>query len=386
MIAVSKIFDLLVLTIPYVAFLPIKLSVGGINIYLIDFVVVCIGVMMMLLKKKQNVCIEYRYVFVFMIILVIVSGSINSSILESVPYIIRLIEGIIIFEVSKYTGLSVIRLKKNIVYAGLGFSVYLSYNYIYASDDFASLYGGVNAMFLGACVLLLIFEKNIFQNKIQWLLSFLIYCCVIIYDARRTSIIAFLLVYLLGIFIYRGKVFLLTIFIALVFGFAVLFGLHEYLPDLIYERLVSVFSDEGFQGISSFQTRLLKWELAKNIIKDNLLWGVGRENVYLGLDSWVSLGNKRVDNDYLAILLDYGVFVFIGYIYFYLKGLFVSYKSMDYSLLLVLVYVSVFGLMWTHYYGFTVYFIFYVYVILLLVKVDDLRICKNSYKGKLNSA
>ena len=319
-------------------FKPVGLSVyAGINsIYLVwKLVSLCVGIFI-ILNESNGTFITYkkdtwfRGLFLFFIIYFLNCFSVSRDLVTIVSNILVIIELIIILSITKGKSKKNMADALNFIFSILLFLQIISVFYIkaghivfeYIENDYTYLFGTDNYSafatipMLGAILFFDYKRKNLFTKAKKVFLCFGL-CASYVYTGAVTAAIISV-VTVLAYIISKYNKFLLkfftikkvAVFCVLVLFLIMAFDIQNHMLWLL--RLVGKSAKA-----TTLNSRTIIWEKAFNIIKQNIIFGIGELSAEQ-VEGYALYGMGHAHNLILDLLLKSGIVGTISYLYFYL--------------------------------------------------------------------
>ena len=319
-------------------FKPVGLSVyAGINsIYLVwKLVSLCVGIFI-ILNESNGTFITYkkdtwfRGLFLFFIIYFLNCFSVSRDLVTIVSNILVIFELIIILSITKGKSKKNMADALNFIFSILLFLQIISVFYIkaghivfeYIENDYTYLFGTDNYSafatipMLGAILFFDYKRKNLFTKAKKVFLCFGL-CASYVYTGAVTAAIISV-VTVLAYIISKYNKFLLkfftikkvAVFCVLVLFLIMAFDIQNHMLWLL--RLVGKSAKA-----TTLNSRTIIWEKAFNIIKQNIIFGIGELSAEQ-VEGYALYGMGHAHNLILDLLLKSGIVGTISYLYFYL--------------------------------------------------------------------
>lgn len=319
-------------------FKPVGLSVyAGINsIYLVwKLVSLCVGIFI-ILNESNGTFITYkkdtwfRGLFLFFIIYFLNCFSVSRDLVTIVSNILVIFELIIILSITKGKSKKNMADALNFIFSILLFLQIISVFYIkaghivfeYIENDYTYLFGTDNYSafatipMLGAILFFDYKRKNLFTKAKKVFLCFGL-CASYVYTGAVTAAIMSV-VTVLAYIISKYNKFLLkfftikkvAVFCVLVLFLIMAFDIQNHMLWLL--RLVGKSAKA-----TTLNSRTIIWEKAFNIIKQNIIFGIGELSAER-VEGYALYGMGHAHNLILDLLLKSGIVGTISYLYFYL--------------------------------------------------------------------
>lgn len=319
-------------------FKPVGLSVyAGINsIYLVwKLVSLCVGIFI-ILNESNGTFITYkkdtwfRGLFLFFIIYFFNCFSVSRDLVTIVSNILVIFELIIILSITKGKSKKNMTDALNFIFSILLFLQIISVFYIkaghivfeYIESDYTYLFGTDNYSafatipMLGAILFFDYKRKNLFTKAKKVFLCFGL-CASYVYTGAVTAAIMSV-VTVLAYIISKYNKFLLkfftikkvAVFCVLVLFLIMAFDIQNHMLWLL--RLVGKSAKA-----TTLNSRTIIWEKAFNIIKQNIIFGIGELSAEQ-VEGYALYGMGHAHNLILDLLLKSGIVGTISYLYFYL--------------------------------------------------------------------
>lgn len=319
-------------------FKPVGLSVyAGINsIYLVwKLVSLCVGIFI-ILNESNGTFITYkkdtwfRGLFLFFIIYFLNCFSVSKDLVTIVSNILVIFELIIILSITKGKSKKNMADALNFIFSILLFLQIISVFYIkaghivfeYIENDYTYLFGTDNYSafatipMLGAILFFDYKRKNLFTKAKKVFLCFGL-CASYVYTGAVTAAIMSV-VTVLAYIISKYNKFLLkfftikkvAVFCVLVLFLIMAFDIQNHMLWLL--RLVGKSAKA-----TTLNSRTIIWEKAFNIIKQNIIFGIGELSAER-VEGYALYGVGHAHNLILDLLLKSGIVGTISYLYFYL--------------------------------------------------------------------
>lgn len=319
-------------------FKPVGLSVyAGINsIYLVwKLVSLCVGIFI-ILNESNGTFITYkkdtwfRGLFLFFIIYFLNCFSVSRDLVTIVSNILVIFELIIILSITKGKSKKNMADALNFIFSILLFLQIISVFYIkaghivfgYIENDYTYLFGTDNYSafatipMLGAILFFDYKRKNVFTKAKKVFLCFGL-CASYVYTGAVTAAIMSV-VTVLAYIISKYNKFLLkfftikkvAVFCVLVLFLIMAFDIQNHMLWLL--RLVGKSAKA-----TTLNSRTIIWEKAFNIIKQNIIFGIGELSAER-VEGYALYGMGHAHNLILDLLLKSGIVGTISYLYFYL--------------------------------------------------------------------
>lgn len=319
-------------------FKPVGLSVyAGINsIYLVwKLVSLCVGIFI-ILNESNGTFITYkkdtwfRGLFLFFIIYFLNCFSVSRDLVTIVSNILVIFELIIILSITKGKSKKNMADALNFIFSILLFLQIISVFYIkaghivfeYIENDYTYLFGTDNYSafatipMLGAILFFDYKRKNLFTKAKKVFLCFGL-CASYVYTGAVTAAIMSV-VTVLAYIISKYNKFLLkfftikkvAVFCVLVLFLIMAFDIQNHMLWLL--RLVGKSAKA-----TTLNSRTIIWEKAFNIIKQNIIFGIGELSAEQ-VEGYALYGMGHAHNLILDLLLKSGIVGTISYLYFYL--------------------------------------------------------------------
>lgn len=323
-------------------FKPVGLSVfAGINsIYLVwKLVSLCVGIFI-ILNESNGTFITYkkdtwfRGLFLFFIIYFLNCFSVSRNLVTIISNILVILELIIILSVTKSkSNRKNMEDALNLIFSSLLFLQIVSVFYIkaghvvfeYIEDDYTYLLGTDNYSafatipMLGAILFFEYKRKNSF-SKAKKVFLCLGLCASYVYTGAVTAAIMSVLT-VLSYIITKNNKFLLkfftikkvAVFCVLVLFLIMAFDIQNHMLWLL--KLVGKSAKA-----TTLNSRTIIWEKAFNIIKQNIIFGIGELSADQ-VEGYALYGVEHAHNLMLDLLLKSGIVGTISYLFFYLRFL-----------------------------------------------------------------
>lgn len=319
-------------------FKPVGLSVyAGINsIYLVwKLVSLCVGIFI-ILNESNGTFITYkkdtwfRGLFLFFIIYFLNCFSVSRDLVTIVSNILVIFELIIILSITKGKSKKNMADALNFIFSILLFLQIISVFYIkaghivfeYIENDYTYLFGTDNYSafatipMLGAILFFDYKRKNLFTKAKKVFLCFGLCASYVYTGAVTTAIMS--VVTVLAYIISKYNKFLLkfftikkvAVFCVLVLFLIMAFDIQNHILWLL--RLVGKSAKA-----TTLNSRTIIWEKAFNIIKQNIIFGIGELSAEQ-VEGYALYGMGHAHNLILDLLLKSGIVGTISYLYFYL--------------------------------------------------------------------
>lgn len=322
-------------------FKPVGLSVyAGINsIYLAwKLVSLCVGIFI-ILKESNGTFITYkkdtwfRGLFLFFIVYFVNCFSISRDLVTIISNILVILELIIILSITKGKSKKNMADALNFIFSILLFLQIISVFYIkaghivfeYIENDYTYLFGTDNYSafatipMLGAILFFDYKRKNLFTKAKKVFLCFGL-CASYVYTGAVTAAIMSV-VTVLAYIISKYNKFLLkfftikkvAVFCVLVLFLIMAFDIQNHMLWLL--RLVGKSAKA-----TTLNSRTIIWEKAFNIIKQNIIFGIGELSAEQ-VEGYALYGMGHAHNLILDLLLKSGIVGTISYLFFYFEFL-----------------------------------------------------------------
>jgi O-antigen ligase len=176
---------------------------------------------------------------------------------------------------------------------------------------------GVQPNYIGLVCLTIALTSILFDNR---LLKFLIYVFSLYFSYYISSRTTMMCLIFLGILIVmvkiKNKPKTLVFFLS-----SLVFVIFLYLDELFLFFNNIFMLDDGYRGLDSgFSGRTERWEIAFNIIKDNILFGIGFKTGEEAL-------GFTTDNGYISVFLELGFWGIVNYLLIILMSSYIALKS-----------------------------------------------------------
>jgi|GEM_PF-5863373 len=187
--------------------------------------------------------------------------------------------------------------------------------------------GGIAGIWLSIATFIIYFNyRSINWNNKLLVAIFLLLLVANYYSDKRTWL--FITIFLLAIDQLRRLSQLKIILI--LSGFALCLLLFEPLQSVIIKNeriyeLISALGKFDLTEVSAFSTRMVRWGNVLTDLNKAWFWGVGFENIDLGLPPWVT--DYHPDNQYLEIWLHSGLPALLCFCFVLYKGAFMKDKT-----------------------------------------------------------
>lgn len=214
-------------------------------------------------------------------------------------------------------------------------------DWCYGLTQNSNWYGGLSSLFCAGLSGVFLFSRDKINTIVAYIFAMISFFTLVSSNARLALVgaIAFILFYLISIFIIRKKQadsadFRINIrrFGLLIFGFAVVFAIAAIFFGKMINRFEQTVEELGGSFDNMGSKRGYIWRYAIEAIPDNWAFGVGLDNLHYIYESnprftdgdWY---NDKAHNEYLHYLVTQGVFQFINYMSMLVYAVVVSVRN-----------------------------------------------------------
>lgn len=186
-----------------------------------------------------------------------------------------------------------------------------------------SLFNANEIAFLAVCAELMAFYKAYLKGeKGYYVLTALFLFFAILTSSRKATVAGVIgLVTIIGLSVYKKNYFLkLLVIIGVAIGIGYLIMTNESLYNSVGRRFTSMFnyfSDDTLKSDNSLVVRKYYIDIAESMFLDSPVVGQGMRNFYETIVKQYGLGGAYVHNNYWQILCEYGLIGFVIYYSFY---------------------------------------------------------------------
>lgn len=249
----------------------------------------------------------FRLWFLFLLFSILsnlILDNMSNAVLMVLRYVEALILGLSVWFFLQKNAVTL--LYKSIVIAAVMLSIRILLEY-FAGIELEKTLGGVAGILLNFSLLILYFQfKSLSWNNGVKLFLFIFFLFSGFFSGGRTWFL--ISIALIGVDFIRGmdtKRILLfaTLLVGCLLFYSNLMGL--IMQNEKMANLVGAYETGTIIQDTSIASRLVRWGNITDDIKNNWMWGVGIDNIDLGLQSWIKTDNP--DNMYLQTWLENGL-------------------------------------------------------------------------------